>query len=136
MGSSHLCSVNTKPEQVCITTPLVYNSPRGVFMSDFEWYIQQDELSVHVGINHRISLIYQQKMIPSLIRLGKKHTRLFWKECGFPYIPRPGTKRRLGNIEWVPEKSCYCYKSRKYLIPMRFNDPLIYGIAVEGVLNF
>jgi hypothetical protein len=101
-------------------------------MSDFNWYMPQDELSVHVGINHRISLIYQQKMIPSLIRLGKKHTRLFWWECGFPYIPRPGTKCRLGNIEWVPEKSCYCYKSR-VLIPMRFNDPLIYGIAVEGV---
>jgi len=92
----------------------------------------QDELSVHVGINHRISLIYQQNMIPSLIRLGKKHTRLFWWECGFPYIPRPSTKRRLGNIEWVPEQECYCYKSR-VLIPMRFSDSLIYGIVVEGV---
>ena len=105
-------------------------------MSDFEWYMPQDELSVHVGINHRLSLIYQQKMIPSLIRLGKKHTRLFWKECGFSYYnPRPGTKPNMGNIVWVQEKSCYCYKSRNYLIPMRFNDPAIYGIAVEGVLK-
>jgi len=38
----------------------------------------------------------------------------------------------MGNIIWVPEKNCYCYKSR-VLIPMRFNDPLIYGIAVESV---
>ena len=105
-------------------------------MSDFNWYIQQDELSVHVGINHRISLIYQQKMIPTLIRLGKKHTRLFWGECGFYfYNPRPGTKPRAGNAVWVPEKNCYCYKSR-VLIPMRFNDTLIYGIAVEGVPKY
>jgi len=116
-----------------ITTPLVYNYPEVCFMSDFNWYMPQDELSVHVGINHRLSLIYQQKMIPSLIRLGKKHTRLFWKECGFWYIPRPGTPRRLGNIEWNEEKQCYCYISRKYRIPMKFNDPQIYGILVEGI---
>ena len=56
-------------------------------MNGFNWYIQQDELSVHVGINHRISLIYQQKMIPSLIRLGKKHTRLFGKSAGTGISP-------------------------------------------------
>jgi hypothetical protein len=95
--------------------------------------MQQDELSVHVGINHRISLIYQQKMIPTLIRLGKKHTRLFWKECGHWYIPRHSAKPNMGHVVWLPEKNCYCYQSRKYLIPMRFNDPTIYGIAVEGV---
>ena len=100
-------------------------------MSAFEWYMPQDKLSVHVGINHRISLIYQQNMIPSLIRLGKEHTRLFWKECGFSYYnPRPGTKPRAGNAVWMPEKGCYCYKSR-VLIPMKFNDPRIYGIVVE-----
>lgn len=103
-------------------------------MNDFEWYMSQDKLSVHVGINHRLSLIYQQKMIPSLIRLGKKHTRLFWKECGFTwYNPKPGTKIRFGNARWNPELNCYCYPSRKYLIPMKFNDPKIYGIVVEGV---
>jgi hypothetical protein len=101
-------------------------------MTDFEWYMPQDELSVHVGINHRLSLIYKEKMIPSLIRLGKKHTRLFWKECGYWYIPRSGTKPRMGHAVWVPEKGCYCYQSRA-LIPMRFNDPSIYGIVVEGV---
>jgi hypothetical protein len=84
-----------------------------------------------VGINHRLSLIYKEKMVPTLIRLGKKHTRLFWKECGHWYIPRHSTKPNMGNIIWVPEKNCYCYKSR-VLIPMRFNDPSIYGIVVEG----
>ena len=101
-------------------------------MSKFNWYMPQDKLSVHVGINHRISLIYQQGMIPCLIRLGKKHTRLFWSECGYQYFnPRPGTKPRMGNIAWVPEKKCYCYKSR-VLIPVKFNDE-IYGIVVEAV---
>lgn len=102
-------------------------------MNDFHWYMKQDELSVHVGINHRLGLLYQQKKIPTLIRLGKKHTRIFWKECGYWYIPRPGTRPRLGNIVWVPEKGCYCYQSRRYLIPMQFNDKDIYGIAVESV---
>ena len=129
-----LAFANLQPPFMYKTTPLGYNYSRGVFMDEFNWYIQQDELSVHVGINHRIGLIYKQKMVPSLIRLGKKHTRLFWKECGHWYIPRPGTKPNMGNIVWVPEKNCYCYKSR-VLIPMRFNDPLIYGIAVEGVLK-
>lgn len=101
-------------------------------MNDSNWYMPQDELSVHVGINHRIGLIYKQKMVPSLIRLGKKHTRLFWKECGFPYYnPRPGTKLFMGNAIWVPEMKCYCYKSR-VLIPMKFSDPKVYGIAVEA----
>jgi hypothetical protein len=102
------------------------------FVSDFNWHMPQDELSVHVGINHRISLIYKQGLVPSLIRLGKKHTRLFWKECGFSYYnPRPGTKVNFGHARWNPELNCYCYQSR-VLIPMRFNDPSIYGIAVEG----
>lgn len=101
-------------------------------MDEFNWYMPQDELSVHVGINHRIGLIYEQKMIPSLIRLGKKHTRLFWKECFFPYIPKRGTPPRGGNAVWVQEKGCYCYKSR-VLIPIKFSDPKIYGIAVESV---
>jgi len=42
------------------TTPLEYNYSRGVFVSDFNWYMPQDELSVHVGINHRIGLLYKQ----------------------------------------------------------------------------
>jgi hypothetical protein len=92
----------------------------------------QDELSVYVGINHRLSLLYEQKLTPTLIRLGRKHTRLFWKECGHWYIPKAGTKPNMGNAVCVPEKNCYCYKSM-VLIPMRFNDSDIYGIAVEGV---
>ena len=71
------------------------------FVSEFQWYMPQDELSVHVGINHRISLIYQQKMIPSLIRLGKEHTRLFWKECGHWYIPGPAQ-----NHGWATPYGC------------------------------
>ena len=102
-------------------------------MSDFNWYMLQDELSVHVGINHRISLIYKQSLVPSLIRLGKKHTRLFWKECGFTfYNPRSGAKIRFGNARWNHDLNCYCYQSR-IPIPMKFNDPKIYGIALEGV---
>ncbi len=98
-----------------------------------DWYMPQDKLDVHVGINYRLGLLYQNKMLPTLIRLGKEHTRLFWKSCGFPYHnPRPGTKIKFGNAVWVQEHNCYCYKSRA-LIPMRFNDRLIYGIAVEGV---
>lgn len=98
-----------------------------------EWYLSQDKLSVHVGINHRIGLLYKQKMVPTLIRLGKKHTRLFWKECGFTYYnPKPGTEIKFGNARWNPELNCYCYQSR-IPIPMKFNDPKIYGIVVEGV---
>jgi len=99
-------------------------------MANFNWYMPQDELSVHVGINHRISLIYHQGLTPCLIRLGKHHTRLFWKECGHWYIPRPGTNPNMGNAVWMPGKGCYCYKSRS-LILMRFNDAHIYGILVE-----
>ncbi len=96
-----------------------------------EWYMPQDKLSVHMGINVRIGRIYKNKMLPTLIRLGKEHTRLFWKESGFSYYnPRPGTKIKFGNAVWVPGKQCYCYKSRT-LIPMKFSDPCIHGIAVE-----
>lgn len=98
-----------------------------------EWYMPQDKLSVHVGINHRIGLLYENKMLPTLIRLGKEHTRLFWKESGFSYYnPRPGTKIKFGKAIWVPGKNCYCYKGRT-LIPIKFNDRLIYGVAVEGL---
>jgi len=71
-------------------------------------------------------------MIPSLIRIWEKNTRLFWKECGFSYYnPRPGTKIRFGHARWNPELNCYCYQSR-VPIPIQFNDPKIYGIVVEG----
>lgn len=94
-----------------------------------EWCMKQDKLSVHVGINHRLGLVYRQKRTPSLIRLGKEHTRLFWRECGFSFIPKRGTGIECGGVVWV--QNCWCYKSRA-LIPMRFNDPHIHGIAVES----
>jgi hypothetical protein len=96
-----------------------------------EWYMPQDKLSVHVGINQRLWLVSQQGLVPTLIRLGKEHTRLFWRECGFWYVPRPRTPTPFGHVTWDPERACWCYKGRT-LVPMRFNDRLIYGIAVEG----
>ncbi len=97
------------------------------------WYMDQDRMSVHVGINVRLGLLRKERTDPTLIRLGKKHTRLFWKECGFPdFNPRSGTEIRFGKAIWVEANNCYCYNSFK-LIPMKFNDPKIYGIAVESV---
>ncbi|MDQ7794141.1 MAG: hypothetical protein RDU89_06975 [bacterium] len=96
-----------------------------------EWYMPQDKLSVHVGINQRLWLIRQRDLVPTLIRLGKEHTRLFWRECGFSYVPRAGTLTRFGRITWDEVRGCWCYKGR-IPVPMRFNDRAIYGIAVEG----
>ena len=100
-------------------------------MNDFNWYMPQDKLSVHVGINHRLSLIYKQKMVPTLIRLGREHTRLFLKEAGMHYIPNKKPRRIIHQgLFWDDEHSCLCYS--KKMIPIRFNDPKIHGIAVEG----
>lgn len=95
--------------------------------------MDQDRMSVHVGINVRIAHLRKERVDPTLIRLGRQHTRLFWKECGFSdFNPRPGTEIRFGKAIWVEAKNCYCFNTFK-LIPMKFNDPKIYGIAVEGI---
>jgi hypothetical protein len=54
---------------------------------DPNWTIQNDRQSVTVGINTRLWILRQQNMVPTLIRLGKEHSRLFWEERGIDYIP-------------------------------------------------
>jgi len=93
----------------------------------------QDKLSVHVGINHRISLIYKDKMVPTLSGSARSIPGFFGKSAGTG-ISRALALSPIWAAVWVPEKGCYCYKSR-VLIPMRFNDPLIYGIVVESEPN-
>jgi len=98
---------------------------------DPEWTIQNDLQSVTVGINTRLWILRQQNLTPTLIRLGKDHSRLFWKERGVWYIPHGPTKLISGDVFWNAETRCWCYTKR--MIPMRFNDPTIIGIAAEGV---
>jgi len=98
---------------------------------DPNWTIKNDLQSVTVGINTRLWILKQQNMLPTLIRLGKEHSRLFWKERGFWFIPKGTTSINPGNTFWDEEKHCWCYTKR--MIPLRFNDPKIIGIAAEGV---
>lgn len=104
-------------------------------MSDFNgptWTIYNDRQSVTVGINHRIGLLRKQKMVPTLIRLGREHTRLFLKEAGMRYIPNKKPRRIIHQgLFWDDTNNRLCYSKR--MIPIRFNDSSIYGIAVEGV---
>lgn len=79
-------------------------------MSD--WTMKNDTQSVHVGINHRIWLCRQNKERPVKILLGKEHTKLFMYEKGWKYIPRGPHFYGTFNI------------------PMEFNVPHIYGIAM------
>lgn len=98
---------------------------------DPNWTIENDRQSVTVGINTRLWILNQQKMIPALIRLGKDHSRLFWKERGVDYIPNKPIKLVSGDVTWDADQHCWCYTKRK--IPIRFSDPTIIGIAVEGI---
>ena len=41
---------------------------------DPNWTIHNDRQSVTVGINTRLWQIYGQRMVPTLIRLGREHT--------------------------------------------------------------
>lgn len=99
---------------------------------DPEWTIQNDLLSVSVGINHRLRLLSQDGMKPTLIRLGKEHSRVFWQQRGVDYIPNKPTKLISGDVYWDDTNHCWFYKTSPP-VPMRFNDPKIIGIAVEGV---
>lgn len=83
---------------------------------DPEWTIQNDRQSVTVGINTRLWLCRKKGLQPTLIRLGRKHTRLFLRE------------NALGNLtpQTAPQAQRYCG------IPIKFNDTAIYGIAVES----
>jgi len=77
------------------------------------WTIHNDRLSVSVGINARIGILKRQKKIPTLIRLGGWATGYFLKEYGMTHVP----------------KEHYYYAG----ILVKFRDPKIIGIAVEGI---
>lgn len=98
---------------------------------DPEWTIENDRQSVTVGINTRLWILRQENMNPTLIRLGKEHSLLFWKQRGVDYIPNKPTKLISGDVFWDEDQHCWCYSKR--MIPMRFNDPQIIGIAAEGI---
>lgn len=101
---------------------------------DPEWTKDNDKQSVTVGINTRLWLCRKKKLLPTLIRIGKEHSRLFWLERGVPYIPTSGpTPLISGDVTWDEGQHCWCYGSQ--LIPMRFNDSKIYGIALETRLK-
>jgi len=100
---------------------------------DPNWTIHNDRQSVTVGINTRLWLCRKQGVVPTLIRLGKEHSRLFWLERGVPFIPSGSTPLISGDVSWDGEKRCWCYGSLR--TPMRFNDSKIYGIALETRLK-
>lgn len=100
---------------------------------DPEWTIENDRLSVTVGINTRLWILRQENKVPMLIRLGKEHSLLFWKQRGVDYIPKGPTPLISGDVFWDEDQHCWCYSKR--MIPMRFNDSQIIGIAAEGMLK-
>jgi hypothetical protein len=98
---------------------------------DPDWTIHDDRLSVTVGINTRLWLCRRQEMKPTLIRLGREHTRLFLREHSLYVIPNKKPRRLIsGHLFWDEENRRLCYSRR--MIPIRFNDPKIIGIAVEA----
>lgn len=95
------------------------------------WTIRADRLSVTVGINTRLWLCRKQGLKPALIRLGREHTRLFLREHGLHFIPNKKPRRLVsGHLFWDESNCRLCYSEQ--MIPVRFNDPKIIGIAVEG----
>lgn len=96
-----------------------------------DWTIYADRLSVTVGINTRIWLLRKKGLRPTLIRLGREHTRLFLREHSLQVIPNKKPRRLIsGHLSWDEENRRLCYS--KSMIPIEFNDPKIIGIAVEG----
>lgn len=99
---------------------------------DPNWTIHNDCQSVTVGINTRIWLLRRQKMVPTLIRLGRLHTRLFLKEAAMHYIPNKKPRRIYHQgLLWDDKNNRLGYS--RLMIPFRFNDRSIYGIVVEGI---
>lgn len=97
-----------------------------------DWYMPQDKLEISVGINQRLWLLNKDGITPTLIRLGREHTRLFMKEACLHFIPnRKPEKIYHQNLYWDDENNQLCYSKR--MVPIKFNDRKIYGIAVEGV---
>jgi len=98
---------------------------------DPNWTIHNDCQSVTVGINTRIWLLRRQRMVPTLIRLGHKHTRLFLREAAMQCIPSRKPRRIIHqNLFWDEANNRLGYG--RHMIPFKFNDYKIYGIVVEG----
>lgn len=95
------------------------------------WTIENDRQSVTVGINTRLWILRQENKTPTLIRLGREHSHLFWKQRGVEYIPNKPIALVSNDVNWDVEQHCWCYSNAK--IPMLFNDPQIIGIAAEGI---
>ena len=68
--------------------------------NDSNWTIHNDLQSVTVGINTRIWLLRRQKMVPTLIRLGRKHTRLFLREAAMQCIPKKPRRIYHQGLVW------------------------------------
>jgi hypothetical protein len=99
--------------------------------NDSNWTIHNDLQSVTVGINTRIWLLRRQKMVPTLIRLGRKHTRLFLREAAMQCIPNKKPRRIYHQgLVWDDVYNRLGYGRR--MIPFQFNDRSIHGIVVEG----
>lgn len=99
---------------------------------DPNWTIHNDRQEVTVGINNRLWILSQKKMNPILIRLGREHTRLFLKEAGMHFIPSKKPQRIIHQgLFWDDVNNRLCYSRR--MIPIKFNDYKIHGIAVMGV---
>ena len=95
-----------------------------------EWTIKNDCQSVTVGINYRLALLYRQGLTPTMICLGKEHSRIFWAERYVSHVPNnKKVFTPCDDVVWDEIRHLWLYKSR-LLIPMRFNDPQVIGIAV------
>lgn len=107
--------------------------------NDTGWTIHNDIQSVTVGINYRIGFCRDQNQTPMLIRLGVKHTALFLREAGLQFIPnKKPAKLFHSGLVWDNEVGRHgrlCYKACGMLVPFKFNDRRIYGIAVEGEMK-
>ncbi len=80
------------------------------------WSLALDKLSVHVGINFRLRAMRLRGEVPVRILLGREHTRLFMREEGWLHLPS--------------EQFRYGPKGRE--LPVIFNYPNIYGVAIEA----
>ena len=99
---------------------------------DPNWTIKNDLQSVTVGINTRLWILKKQGLIPTLIRLGREHTRIFLKEHGLSFIPNKKPARIISDhLVWDEENHRLCYTKR--MIAILFNDSTIHGIAAEGI---
>lgn len=97
-----------------------------------DWTIHNDYQSTTVGINYKIRLCKQAGLQPSLIRLGKAHSLRFWHERGVGYIPNRPLRLVVDDVSWDKESRSWFYHTTPP-VRIRFSDPLIVGIVVEGI---